>query len=224
MASAAAGFADSIISVNGTEIRIGGASNYLAIEADGTLELNGDGTAWDDMRVTPGSFDRPGTSDPAYYAYDVNGSGTTIDLTEWAKNDYGTFTVQLPHTYKQGTDIRVHAHWTPGGNGVAESGNYVGWKCIYSWANIDGAFGNPATADLSDVCDGTNHKHQMTPAVALTGTSKNISSMLVCKFIRTDTGADDTWAGAGAGNLPLLLEVDFHFEINTIGSRTVGAK
>jgi hypothetical protein len=202
----------------------GGTTDYTQVEADCTLEFNGAATVWDDMRITPGDFDRPGGSDPAYYAYDVNGSGTTIELTEWAKNDYGTFTIQIPHKYKEGSNISVHAHWTPGANGAGESGNTVGWKCIYSWANIDGTFPNPTTADLSDACDGTNHKHQMTPAVSITGTSKTISSMLICKFTRTDTGADDTWAGSGAGNLPLLLEVDFHFEIDTVGSRTIAAK
>lgn len=207
-----------------TYIGDAGTTNYTKIEADGTLEFNGTATVWDDIRIIPGSFDRPGTSDPAYVAYDINGSGTNTYLTEWAVDDIASFTVQLPHSYHQGEDISVHLHWTPGPNGAGENGNYVGWKVIYSWANIDGTFGNPTTADLSDICDGTDHKHQMTPAVTITGSGKTISSMLICNITRTDTGADDTWAGTGAGNLPLLLEVDFHFPINTVGSRTATAK
>jgi hypothetical protein len=81
-----------------------------------------------------------------------------------------------------------------------------------------------ATADLSDACDGTDHKHQMTPAVTITGTSKNISSMLICNVKRTDTGADDTWAGTGSGDLPMILEIDFHYQIDTLGSRQIGTK
>lgn len=181
-------------------------------------------TVWDDIRIVPGSISRPGASDPAFVAYDVNGGGTSTYLLEFAKNNIATFTVQLPHKYKLGTDIYCHIHWTPGANGVGESGNYVGWKVQYSWANINSNFGNMATLDLSDVCDGTNHKHQMTPDIAITGTSKSISSMLLCNITRTDTGADDTWAGALAGSLPMLLEVDFHFEIDTIGSATISAK
>ncbi len=64
----------------------------------------------------------------------------------------------------------------------------------------------------------------MTPAVAITGTSKTISSMLVCNVKRTDTGADDTWVSAVSGQLPLLLEIDFHFEMDTLGSNTGSAK
>jgi hypothetical protein len=94
----------------------------------------------------------------------------------------------------------------------------VGWKVDYSWANIDGAFGTMATADLQDACAATNHVHQMTPEVAITGTSKNVSSMLVCSLKRTDTGTDDTWAGTLSGQLPMLLEVDFHIPVDTLGS------
>ena len=207
-----------------TKIGDAGTTNYSKIEADGTLEFNGAATVWDDIRIVPGSFDRPGVSDPSYVAYDINGSGTVTYLTEWAKNDLASFTVQLPHSYHQGEDTLVHLHWTPGANGAGENGATVGWKIVYSWTNINGTFPNPTTADLSDACDGTDHKHQMTSDVTVTGSGKTISSMLICNIIRTDTGADDTWAGAGAGNLPMLLEVDFHFPLNTVGSRTSSAK
>jgi len=34
-----------------------------------------DEVVWDDMRITPGSFDRPGVGDPTIVAYNVNGGG-----------------------------------------------------------------------------------------------------------------------------------------------------
>ena len=198
---------------------IGGDTNYSKFEADGTLEFIGTATVWEDVRIIPGSFDKPGISDPSYVAYDVNGGGTSTYLTEWALNDIASFTLQMPHSYQEGEDVYIHLHWTPGPNGAGENGNTVGWKIQYSWANMDSNFPTMATADLSDACDGTNHKHQMTPEVQITGTGKTISNMLICNITRTDTGADDTWGGTGAGNLPMLLEVDLHFPINTVGSR-----
>lgn len=204
--------------------KFGDATNNTQFESDGTIKFNGTATVWDDIRIVPGSFDRPGVSDPAINTYAVGGGGTNSYLYEFAKNDIVSFTVQLPHSYDEGEDIYVHAHWTPGARGAAENGNYVGWKVDYSWANVDGAFGAMATADLSDVCDGTDHKHQMTPDVAITGTSKTLSSMLVCNLKRTDTGTDDTWASAAAGSQPMILEVDFHFPQDTVGSRSMTAK
>lgn len=181
-------------------------------------------TTYDDLRITPGSFDRPGISDPDIVAYNVNAGGVNTYCWEFAKNDIASFTVQLPHSYKEGENIYVHVHWTPGGRGNEESGNKVGWKIDYSWANINGNFGTMATLDLSDACDGTDHKHQMTPEGTLTGTSKSISSMLLCNIKRTDTGDDDTWSSTTSGQLPLLLEIDFHFPIDNLGSKTVSSK
>lgn len=201
-----------------------GSANRCTVESDGTLRFDGTATVWDDIRITPGSFDRPGVADPAYVSYQPSGAGITTYLPEFAKNDLVSFSIQLPHGYDMEENIYVHVHWTPGANGVAESGNTVGWKIDYSWANIDGTFGAMATADLSDACDGVDHKHQMTPEVAIVGSGKHISSMLICNLSRTDTGADDTWAGAGAGSLPLMLEVDFHFPIDTVGSRARSTK
>jgi hypothetical protein len=198
--------------------------NYLEIESDGSVELIGNATVWDDMRVTPGGFDRVGIADPSLVSYQPGGSGTATFLYEWQKNDIAYFTVQLPHSYKTGTDIKAHIHWTPGANGVTENGNTVGWKIDYSWASINGNFGAMATLDLSDSCDGIDHKHQMTPDVTITGTNKGISSMLICNIKRTDTGTDDTWAGTASGSLPLLLEIDFHYQIDGFGSREIASK
>jgi hypothetical protein len=211
-------------SYTGSEIRFGDSTNYTAIESDGTLRFSGDATVWDDIRVVPGSFDRPGSSDPAIVSLAPSGSGTTTWFWEFAKTNIASFSVQLPHSYKAGSDIYVHAHWTPGNRGNEENGATVGWKIDYTWASINGALGAMAELDLSDACDGTDWKHQMTPEVAITGTDKGISSMLICNIKRTDTGTDDTWASSTSGQLPLLLEVDFHFEMDTFGSRLQGAK
>lgn len=181
-------------------------------------------TVWDDVMYTPTAMDFGGANDPTLVNYTPSGSGAICKLYEFAKNDIAYFTVQLPHRYKTGTDIYVHVHWTPGSRGTAESEKFVGWKVQYSWASIGGTFGAMATADCSDQCDGENHKHQMSPDIQITGTNKGISSILVCAIKRTDTGTDDDWAGTVSGQLPLLLGVDFHIEIDTMGSRQKGVK
>ena len=179
---------------------------------------------WDDLRITPGSFDRPGISDPAYVAYAPNGGGLTVYVPEFDKDDFVSFAVQLPHGYAEGEDIYVHLHWTPGARGVAEAGNLVGWKLDYSWANYGENFADMQTINLSDACDGVNHRHQMASDVLISGAGKHISSMILCNQRRTDSGADDTWATNTSGNLPLLLEVDFHVPHDTQGSATHSSK
>ena len=179
---------------------------------------------WDDLRITPGSFDRPGISDPAYVPYYPSGGGLGVYVPEFGVDDFVSFAVQLPHGYAEGEDIYVHLHWTPGARGVAENGKSVGWKLDYTWANYNDNFPAMQTVDLADVCDGVNHKHQMAGDVLISGAGKRISSMILCNLRRTDTGIDDTWATNTAGNLPILLEVDFHIPYSTRGSTTHSSK
>lgn len=199
---------------------------YGEINTDITIETSAEKTivlaeeVWDDLRVVPGSFDRPGTSDPAYYDWQPGGSGTTFQALHFNQGQYAFFSCQLPHKYKEGESIYVHVHWTPGNRGTTEGTATVAWKIDYTWINIGGVFGPSATIDLTDACQSTNDQHLMTPQIAIVGTGKHISSMLMCKIYR-DTG--DTWVGTNA-NGPILLEVDFHFPIDTIGSRAASEK
>lgn len=213
---------ENMIFVDGSDdvMYLGGTTNGIKIEKGGELHLEGTATVWDDLRVTPGGFDRPGVSDPDLVAYNVNGGGVSTYLYEFAKNDIASFTVQLPHNYAEGQDLKAHVHWTPGARGNEENGATVGWKIDYSWANIEGNFPTMSTADVSDACDGTDHKHQMTPEVTITGTGKSSSSMLLCNIKRTATGTDDTWASTTSGQLPMILEIDFHYPISSLGSRS----
>jgi len=171
-------------------------------------------TVWDDLRIVPGSFDFPGSHDPVLGDWQPGGSGATLKVFKFAPSDEGFFTCQLPHNYKQGSDIKCHVHWTPHSRGNEENGSTVAWKLDYSWSNIGSAFGASATADMTDTCSGADHWHEVTPEVTIAGSGKTISSMLVCRVYR-DTG--DTWAGTGA-NAPGMLEIDFHYQIDSRGS------
>lgn len=176
-------------------------------------------TFWDDMRIVPSGFDFAGTGDPSLVDLTI---GTFVyKAYEFAINDAAYFSIQLPHTYKQNSQIYCHIHWTPRNYGVAQSGNTVAWKMEYTWANINSVFSGSTIIDMTDYCSGIDNKHQMTADIILPNTDKNISSMMLCKIYR-DTG--DTWSETVTGRLPILLEVDFHYEIDRPGSRERSTK
>jgi hypothetical protein len=176
-------------------------------------------TVWDDVKVTPGAFQFSGSGDPSLIDWQPSASGATFKIWAFAKNDQVYAVVQMPHKYKEGTDLEFHIHWTPHNRGVAESAKTVGWKVDYSIANINGTFPASSTADLSDTVTGTDDKHEITSAVVVSGTGLTISHMIMLRIYRSDTGVDDTWAGVTAAQSPALLEFDIHFEIDTMGSR-----
>ena len=206
--------------ITANDSTIGGATDNVTVDGSGNMAFNGNATVWDDLRILPSNFDRPGVTDPSIQDWQPGGSGTTFKVWCFNQNQMGYFTVQIPHGYKQGSDIYVHTHWTPHARGAVEDTKTVAWKLDYSWANINGTFGASANADMTDTCDGVDHKHLMSPEATITGTDKHISSMLVCRIYRDTT---DTWVGTGA-NGPALLELDFHFELDTVASRTRSAK
>jgi hypothetical protein len=194
--------------------KIGDASNYTTIEADGTVEFNGDATVWDDLRI-PGSSVQKGASAPDLGTFLGSGNLLVNRFDGNATTEQIYFTAQLPHSYKQGSDIYPHIHWTPtDGN----AGN-VKWQLEYSWQNINGTFSGTTTLTVTDSTDSTAWKHLLAPFSAITGTSKTISSMLVCRLFRDPSDGDDTYGSDAA-----LLEIDFHFEIDTVGSRQALSK
>lgn len=166
---------------------------------------------WDDMRVEVGQLRHSGVgTDPEYVAF-----MTSLYVRCFDNGEELQFATQIPHNYLEGSDLYVHAHWTPHTRGTAEAGKTVAWKVLYSASSISGVFPSVTTADLTDTCTGTNNLHEITASVTISGTGLGISSMIVGKVIRD---AGDSWATNTAGNRPGLLEVDFHYQIDSRGS------
>lgn len=184
---------------------------------------------WEDLRV-PLTASRPGPLNPPTLAKFLdNGAGSvgiyTCSFSDEAlanKEEQLFFNAQLPHKYKQGTDIKVHIHWLPAVTGNLNE--FVKWGLEYGWKNIDGIFVN-STIILSDASNALTatrsgdtiliaKKHYVSNIGIINGSSKEISSILGCRVFRNSSDAEDNLAQDAFG-----LEVDFHFQIDTVGSR-----
>lgn len=172
-------------------------------------------SVWEDVRIEPSTFDFAGNSDPTKVNWQPGGSGATFKVWEFDVGDEGFFLIQLPHARKPGTDLKLHVHWTPGTRGNEEINKTVAWKCDISAASIGSAFPASSTYDMTDTVTGTDHLHEISPAATIPGATLGLSAMLMCRIYR-HTG--DTWATNSTGNLPLLLEIDIHYEIDRLGS------
>lgn len=205
-----------VLSVTGdATIGDGGTTNYSQFEADGTLEFNGTATVFDDIRtpLTAIRITGPGgTTPPDEVLY--KGSVVLAFGGAGTDDEKAFFVIQIPHWYKEGSDIVPHIHWTPEDN---TAGN-VRWVLTYSWANIDAAFPAETFDPIEIAADETTDKHQRDDFTAISGTGKTISSMLLCSIQREDSDANDTFNNKDA----YLLEIDFHAEKDTVGSRLIG--
>ena len=165
---------------------------------------------WEDLRVPMTSAKQGVTSPPGF---DVFLDTVRAYAFSKAADEELFFVVQLPHAWKEGSDIIVHAHWAPKDT---DTGNVL-WRLEYTWANIDGTFGATALTHETQDADGVAYKHQKVDMGTIAGAGKTISSMLICRVFR-DTSGDDY------DNDAFLLAVDFHYQVDAIGSLTADSK
>jgi hypothetical protein len=188
----------------------------IQVESGGTFKFVEDGTVWDDLRVPLTTAKLAGGTNPDYSTF-TTGSLYAY-LFDAAALQEITFTVQMPHSYKLGTDIYPHLHWTP----VNANTGTVSWALEYSWADIGSQFRAPSTIHVRDAANLKTYGHQYAdfgPISPPREAGNKVSSILVCRVYRYASDTLDTYASDAA-----LLEIDFHFEIDTIGSREEKSK
>lgn len=126
-----------------------------------------------------------------------------------------SFTLQLPHNWKDGTTIYPHIHWVPKSSGA---GN-VQWNIDYSWADLNTITPEvfPAATTSSVIVNGpfTLNQHLISDLtvgnVGIDGTGKTYSSVLICRIWRDSSLAGDTYNGDAGG-----LSMDFHISIRNV--------
>jgi hypothetical protein len=170
---------------------------------------------WDDLRVPitavtgSGGVKQPGFGQ----VLDDGGASTGVFAYLYDPNaeEELFFTVQMPHSWLEGSAIRPHIHWMPmDGN----AGN-VEWGLEYSKVSPGGTFGNTTTLPVIDAADGTAKKHQIASFAPIDMTGDTVSTMILCRIFRDATDVVNDTYGAEAA----ALEIDFHYQINTFGSR-----
>ena len=182
------------------------------IEATEKFRLSGDGICYEDLKVSAGL--RPAALLPPDFAQ-LTGLGNVylwaFDLTK-VESLYAT--VQLPHAWKQGTNIVPHIHWTAAdGN----AGNIV-WGIEYTWANMDGTFSTTTVQEIT-AANSTAYYHHVDTFPAISGSGKTVSSILMIRLFRNGASASDTY-----GTDAYLLDFDLHYQIDSLGSETLTTK
>lgn len=194
-------------SLNNVAFELGNFSN--------TLNRITIGQAWEDLRIPVTAVGTAGLNDPDWVKVTDDGGGSqgvyTYGFSATVEEEI-FFNVQLPHGWEEGSDIKPHCHWLPSSTNTGT----VRWGMEYTWANIGAAYGNSAIIYAEQAGSGTTNFHQLAEFSDISGTGKTSSSMLIVRFFRDATHANDTYTADA-----LLLEVDFHFIISQIGETSL---
>lgn len=165
---------------------------------------------WDDVRTPLNAFQLVSGREPNWVSYKGCYVLEMTDEAVEANEKRVTCVVQMPHTYKEGTDIKVHVHWIGEDNTAGD----VYWELTYSWANKGDAFPAEATLYKASANSGTTDAHNVARFASIDGTGMEISSMLLFSLTRYSSNVLDTFNSKSA----YLLELDVHFQVDSLGS------
>lgn len=164
---------------------------------------------WDDSQV-PQTTIRLGSTAPTTAPF--NGGPVNTLMFQNNRDDTVEFSVQLSHTYKQGTDVAPHVHWCE--TAATSAGTNVVWELISAWGNVGQAFPAYSTNYVTNAITGTNWLMQLAEFPHLNGAGKTVSSIFVCQLRRL---ANSATADNYDKNVA-FLGIDMHHQISSPGS------
>ena len=167
-------------------------------------------TVFDDLRFPSQGINPAGSPSAATIDNGADYPGTLLFATTPTQHCAGI--AQMPHHWKQGSALLPHIHWSK--TTADGSGLDVGWEFRSRMSNIGGtwtawtAWGahTLARGDLT-----TSEKHNLSTFASIDMTGYTLSCLVLWE-IRRDVSTDTYGSNAR------LLEFDFHYEIDSLGS------
>lgn len=182
---------------------------------DKTLVLSE--TVYKDINLASAILSLPVATQPDEVQFkDEAGNDTGITTWGFAINELVCGSFELQHDYKEGTDLVFHVHWQ-GIAAPADGTDNVKWQIIYTVARDSTTL--DATATISgQTAITTQYSFYRTDLTTITGTNFKIGDQMLFQFKRIAASADD-YAGDA-----LVATLGVHYQVDTIGSRAIGAK
>ena len=153
-----------------------------------------------------------GSSDPTL---ETIGSGTSnVKLYRFATGNEVQVSFELPHSYKEGTDIECHLHYM----GSGSTGGTVVWQLDTQAVAMTGVWTFSGTGELSFTGSGTLNtggKAQYISFGSITGTSLGIGSQIGGRLSRQ---------GGTTTTAVYAITIGFHYQMDTFGSLTTTSK
>lgn len=171
-----------------------------------------DKTFWDDIILPPDILGARRTAPDRYdltpnidvYAF----NGTTV-----IEEVSGSF--EIPHTYKEGSDLRPHIHWGPTSTAV----NNVKWQMAYSLADVGEVFSSETVINAIAETGGVTDEHQVNEFGIIPGTGIRIGTIVNFRLFRDPTDSQDTYTDDA-----FLVGLGVHYQIDSAGSIGIFSK
>jgi hypothetical protein len=147
---------------------------------------------------------------------DEAGLATGIFTYSFAEDEGVHGSMEIPHDYKEGTNLVFHVHWQ--GIAAPTGTDNVQWRLIYTIARDGTTLDAAVPVDSADTPFATRYQFKRTDIATITGTNIKIGDQLLFSLLRV-LATGDAYAGDA-----LLATAGIHYQVDTLGSRTISAK
>lgn len=144
-----------------------------------------------------------------------DGNPTEIYTRGFAVGEQGSGAIEIPHDYKEGTNLTFHIHW--GVNDAPSGTDYVKWSLTFTVLRDDTTF-FPATVQEVETAIDTQYEWVRSSFASIPGGGFKIGDQFMFSIKRIAAG------GAAFAGEALVATIGFHYQCDTLGSRTMYAK
>lgn len=195
--------------VNIDSIYAGNNGGKVLLNADGIF-LRDSATQWIDLVINASLINPTGSPSPPTID---NTDGTYLFVN--GQVNTATFIFQLPHGWKEGSNISFHIH----GCKISTGSGTPLFRSKYRWNNIGDTATSYTNLDTLTLASGLtdnnrNGQHLIYENPDYNGTGKGLSSILIVYLERTATATGDNYEADWK-----LYSVDLHIQIESFGSR-----
>ena len=144
-----------------------------------------------------------------------SGVGTGIYSRGFAIGEQGSGSIEIPHDYKEGTNLVFHVHWV--GQDAPTGTDNVKWQVTYSITR-SGVVTPAVTTDSAETAIDTQYNWYFTDVETITGTNLKIGDQVNFTISRI-AAVGDAYAGEA-----VVATIGFHYQCDTLGSRAISTK
>jgi hypothetical protein len=142
-----------------------------------------------------------------------------ITMPQWQSNDFNVCESQeMIHGWREGSEVFWHLHLTT--NGIDATNRYVRFEVEYGYADVNGVWVFPATLVTTDLLIPANTPSKTMMILSLGSFTPpiKIGGHVVARLRRIAA------VGAAPTANPWIPMLQLHIQLDTVGSRTIGAK
>jgi hypothetical protein len=203
------------IGAGATGTTINSATNDIHINAPAGKTLVLDTPVYDDIILPLMSGKIPASNYPDWASFTTNTAAYKFGVDE-----YIDCMAEVPHDYKEGTDLIIHVHFVLSAATAQEE--KVQFIAYYSIGDAMEAMAAEANGSgESTIANGTADKsHILLNLKTITGTNYKIGAIINIRLKRIAKSAGGNELTAE----PFVMSVGVHYQIDTLGSRSVTSK